>query len=162
MLKKMIPFGLAASMLIPTIASAQTVTTRINSAKALYVSQIKSGRQMIKNNYEINQAIKDDIKDKLSQVKTLITQDKDSKALKAKKNILEAQRDIIRLDIGTLKSININLTVDCKNVNIYKTNKGYAPLVNNLQIITPLQANKLPVLQKLSYDLDNLIRLLNN
>ena len=50
MLKKMIPFGLAASMLIPTIASAQTLTTQINSTKALYVSQIKSERQMIKNN----------------------------------------------------------------------------------------------------------------
>ena len=95
-------------------------------------------------------------------MKTLITQDKDSKVLKTKKDVLEAQREVIRLDIGTLKGINANLIVDWEKVKIYKTNKGYAPLVNNLQIITPLQTNKLPILQKLSYDLDTLIRLLNN
>jgi len=162
MLKKIIPLGLVASMLIPTIASAQTVTTQIRSPKALYVSQIKSGRQMIKNNYDINQVIKDDIKDKLSQVKTLITQDKGSKTLKAKKDILETQRNVIRSDIGTLKTINANSTIDLKTVKIYKTNKGYAPLVNDIQNIPPLQTNKILVLQKLSSDLGTLIILLNN
>ena len=121
MLKKMIPFGLAASMLIPTIASAQTVTTQIRSAKTLYVSQIKSERQMIMNNYGINKAIKDNIKEKLAQVKTLIAQDKDSESLKAKKDILETQRDVIRLDIGTLKGINANSTIDLKTDKVYKT-----------------------------------------
>ena len=162
MLKKMIPFGLAASMLIPTIASAQTLTTQINSNKTLYVNQIKSRKQTFNDNYGTNKVIKDTINEKLAIVKSLIAQDTDSKTLKAKKNILEAQRDVIRLDIGTLKGINANLTVDWKNDKFYKFNKTYTSLVNDLQGIPPLQTNKIPVLQKLNSDLDKLISLLNN
>lgn len=96
MLKKSMLCALALSMLIPITTSAQTltptanpatqvVTAQKNSTKASYAKQIKSERQTIKDNYDVNQTIRDTIKGKMVQVKTLTTQEKAKKPLKFKK-----------------------------------------------------------------------------
>ena len=173
MMKKHILGALALSMLIPIGVSAQTLTTKVNPdtqvattqknlAKEPYASQIKAERQTIKNNYNTNQAIRDSIKGKLVQVKTLIAQHKANKTLKGKKEALTAQRVVIKEDRNILKGINVNLTADKAINKTDRTNKDYAALVNDLKNIAPLQISKTPVLQKLSSDLDTLISLLSN
>lgn len=173
MLKKHILGALALSMLIPIGVSAQTltsktktdaqvVTTQKYSTRAPYASQIKSERQTIKNNYNTNKTIRDAIKGKLVQVKTLIAQDKTNKTLKSKKDALKSQRAVIKADRATLKGINVNLTAARKSAKTDATNKNYAALSSDLNKVTPLQTSKTPVLQKLSSDLDTLINLLSN
>jgi len=171
MIKKHILGALALSMLIPIGVSAQTLTTKSatpvattqkDSAKTPYASQIKLERQTIKTNYETNQTIRDAIKGKIVQVKTLIAQDKTNKTLKAKKDALKAQRAVIKADRATLKGINVNLVADRKIAKTDVTNKNYAALANDLNNIAPLQTSKTPILQKLSSDLDTLISLLSN
>jgi len=171
MLKKHILSALALSMLIPIGVSAQTLTTKTepaakvattqkNPARAPYASQIKAERQTIKNNYDTNQAIRDAIKVKIAQVKTLIAQDKANKTLKSKKEALAAQRAVIKADRAILEGINVNLKADRSTNKTDIENKDYAALVNDLNKIAPLQTSKTPVLQKLSSDLDTLISLL--
>jgi len=171
MIKKHILGALALSMLIPIGVSAQTLTTKSaatvattqkDSARAPYASQIKLERQTIKTNYQTNQTIRDAIKGKIVQVKTLIAQDKTNKTLKSKKVALKAQRAVIKADRATLKGINVNLVADRKIAKTDVTNKNYAALVNDLNNIAPLQTSKTPILQKLSSDLDTLISLLSN
>ena len=174
MIKKHLLGGaLALSLLIPIAASAQPLstknkpdakvaTTQKNPARAPYASQIKSERQTIKNNYNTNQTIRDAIKVKIAQVKTLIAQDKASKTLKSKKEAIKAQRAVIKADRAILKGINVNLLADRNIDKTDKTNKDYAALVNDLNNIGPLQTSKTPELQKLSSDLDTLISLLSN
>lgn len=172
-MKKHILGALALSMLIPIGVSAQTLTTKVNPdaqvattqknpARAPYASQIKSERQTIKNNHDTNQAIRDAIKEKLVQVKTLIAENKTNKTLKSKKEALVAQRVVIKEDRNVLKGINVNLIADRAINKTDRTNKDYAALVNDLKNIAPLQTSKTPVLQKLSSDLDTLISLLSN
>lgn len=173
MMKKHILGALALSMLIPIGVSAQTLTTKVNPdaqvattqknpARAPYASQIKSERQTIKNNHDTNQAIRDAIKEKLVQVKTLIAENKTNKTLKSKKEALVAQRVVKKEDRNVLKGINVNLIADRAINKTDRTNKDYAALVNDLKNIAPLQTSKTPVLQKLSSDLDTLISLLSN
>ena len=175
MMKKHILGALALSMLIPLGVSAQTLTTKSDTkaatttattqkdpARAPYASQIKSERQTIKTNYETNQTIRDAIKGKLVQVKTLIAQDKTNKTLKAKKDVIKAQRAVIKADRTELKGINVNLVADRKIVKTDVTNKNYAALVSDLNNIAPLQTSKTPILQKLSSDVDTLISSLSN
>jgi len=173
MMKKHILGVLALSLLIPIGVSAQTLTTQTkpdakvstnqkNPAKAPYASQIKAERQTIKDNYNTNQVIRDSIKEKIAQVKTLIAQNKANKTLKSKKDALKAQRVVIKEDRAILKGINVNLIAD-RNINKTDvTNKDYAALVNDLNNIGPLQTSKTPILQKLSSDLDTLISILSN
>lgn len=173
MLKKHIISALALTMLIPIGVSAQTLTTKTqptakvattqkNAAKAPYATQIKAERQIIKKNHETNQAIRDAIKAKISQVKTLVAEDKANKNLKSKKVALTAQRAVIKADRATLEGIRVNSKA-ARAIN--KTdieNKDYAALVNDLNKIAPLQTSKTPVLQKISADLDALISIFNN
>jgi len=173
MMKKHILGALALSMLIPIGVSAQTLTTKANPdtqvastqknpARAPYADQIKLERQEIKNNHNTNQVIRDAIKGKLVQVKTLIAENKTNKTLKSKKEALKAERVIIKEDRTILKGINVNLIADRAINKTDITNKDYAALVNDLKNIAPLQTSKTPVLQKLSSDLDTLISLLSN
>ena len=160
MFKKMIPLGLAIAMLIPTIASADTIPTPANSAKAPYAAQIKAERQTIKTNRDTNQGIRVTIKDKLAQIKTLVTQDKADKTLKAKKDALIAERAVIKADNASRKAINVNLATYWQTVKTDVSNKDYANLVIDLQKIPALQTSKTPILQKLSSDLDALTSIL--
>lgn len=174
MLKKIIPFAIAAALLVPTIASAQALTTSPasastenaavagNSARAPYASQIKSERATIKADKAINQAIRTTIKGKQAQVKTLIAQAKANKTLKAKKDAITADKAVIKTDNATLKGINTSIKADWQAAETDKTNKDYANLVTDLGKIPALQTSKTPVLQKISSDLDTLISLLNN
>ena len=173
MLKKHIIGVLALSILIPIGVSAQTLTsktkidsqvvaTQKNSARAPYSSQIKSEKQIIKNNHNTNQTIRDSIKGKLVQIKTLIAQDKTNKTLKSKKDALKSQRAVIKADRATLKDINVKLTAARKTTKTDATNKNYAALASNLNKVSPLQTSMTPVLQKLSSDLDTIINLLRN
>ena len=171
MLKKSILCALALTMLIPITASAQTITPKSNptnqvvtaqknSARSPYAKQIKLERQIIKNNYETNQTIRDAIKGKIIQVKTLTLQDKANKTLKFKKADIKAQRAIIKADRAKLKSIGVNLIADRNNDKTDITNKNYAALVKDLKNISPLQKSETPVLIKLSSDYSTLISIL--
>ena len=173
MLKKQILSAIALSMLIPIGVGAQTLTTKTepaaqveatqkNPARAPYASQIKAERQIIKNNYNTNQAIRDAIKVKIAQVKTLIAEDKANKTLKGKKEAIAAQRIVIKADRAELEGINVNLKADRKINKTDIASKDYAALVNDLNKIAPLQTSKTPILQKLSSDLDTLISIFNN
>ena len=171
MIKKTILCALALSLLIPISVSAQALTTgakpgaaaattQKNPARAPYASQIKSERQTIKNNYTTNQAIRDSIKAKLAEVKTLIAQDKASKTLKSKKLDLKSDRAVIKASRATLKGINTTLKADRQSVKTDKASKDYAALVNDLSKIPSLQTSKTPELQKINAELDKIIDLL--
>ena len=168
MIKKHILGVLVLSMLIPMAVSAQTLTTTTkpdaqvvatqkNTARAPYASQLKLERQTIKDNYNTNQTIRDTIKGKLVQVKTLIAQDKTNKTLSSKKEALKNERAAIKSDRATLKAINVNLIADRKIDKADVTNKNYAALVNDLKNISPLQRSKTPILQNINADLSTLI-----
>ena len=171
MIKKQILGVLVLSMLIPIGVGAQTLTTTTkpdakvattqkDPARAPYASQIKLERQTIKDNYNTNQTIRDAIKGKLVQVKTLIAQDKTNKTLKSKKDDLKRERTAIKSDRAILKAINVNLITDRKVAKTDVTNKNYAALVNDLKNISPLQRSKTPILRNISSDLDSLISIL--
>ena len=162
MLKKLIPLGLALSILIPTIASAQTVVPQKDAAKSPYASEIKATRATIKTNRDANQILRDAIKAKLAQVKNLIAQDKASKTLKDKKADLKTNRDARKAYRATLKGINTTLTADRESVKTDKANKDYATLLTDLKKIPDLQTSKTPILQNISSQLDSLISLLTN
>ena len=169
MIKKHILCGaLALSMLIPMGVSAQALTTttkpdtqvvatKKNSAKAPYASKLKLERQTIKDNYNTNKTIKDGIKGKLVQVKTLIKQNKTNKTLKSKKDALKNERATIKSNRVKIKAINVTLIADRKIVKTDVTNKNYAALVNDLNNISLLQKSKTPILKNISSDLDSLI-----
>lgn len=72
MFKKIIPFVLGLSLLVPTIAGAATVAKQANAAKAPYASEISAEKIIIKTNYDTNKALRVTIKEKLAQIKTLI------------------------------------------------------------------------------------------
>ena len=170
MIKKHILGVLVLSMLIPIAVSAQTLTTtkpdaqavatQKNPARAPYASQLKLERQTIKDNYNTNQTIRDDIKGKLVQIKTLIAQDKTNKTLSPKKVALKNERVVIKSDKATLKAINVNLIADRKIDKTDVTNKNYAALVIDLGNISPLQRSKTPILQNINADLSTLISIL--
>ncbi len=177
MIKKIMPLALVVAMLVPTMVSAQALTTQTKpttvsaqavastgtkSARAPYASEIKAQRATIKANRATNKAIRTTIKGKQAQVKKLIAQDKANKTLKAKKDALTAQRAIIKGDNDSLKGINTNLKAAWNTVQTDETNKNYPNLVTDLQKIPALQTSKTPVLQKISSDLDTLISLLNS
>lgn len=173
MLKKILPFAIAVALLVPTIASAKALTTVPtpsteavstlgNSARAPYASKIKSERATIKANTAKDKSIRSTIKVKQAQVKTLITQDKSSKTLKAKKDALAADKAVIKADTAILKGININLKTDWQVTKTDKTNKDYAKLVTDLGKIPVLQNSKTQVLQKISSDLNSIISVLNS
>ena len=171
MIKKHILGVLALTMLIPIGVGAQTLTTTTkpdapvattqkNPARAPYASQIKLDRQTIKDNYNKNQTIRDTIKGKMIQVKTLIAQDKTNKTLSSKKDALKSERAVIKSDRAILKAINVNLIADRKVSKTDVTNKNYAALVNDLKNISALQKSKTPILQNISSDLNSLISIL--
>ena len=161
MIKKHILCGaLALSMLIPMAVSAQTLTTQKNPARAPYASQIKLERQTIKNNYKTNKTIRDSIKGKRIQIKTLIAQDKTNKTLKSKEHALKSERAVIKSDRTILKAINKNLIADKKIEKADISNKHYAALVNDLKNISSLQKSKSPILQNVNHDLSTLINTL--
>ena len=162
MLKKLIPLGLALSILIPTIASAQTLTTQTDPAKLPYTSEIKAERITIKANRSTNQALRDAIKVKLTQVNTLITQDKANNTLKAKKADLQALKEVKKADSATLKGINTTLAAARESVKTDKANKDYVTLLADLKKIPNLQTSKTPLLQNISSQLDSIISLLSN
>ena len=171
MLKKSILCALALTMLIPITASAQTLTPKTNpatqvvtaqksAARSRYAAQIKLERQTIKDNYKANQTIRDTIKGKVAQVKTLIAQDKTNKTLKTKKADLIADRAVIKADYASLKAINVTFATDVQIDKTDVTNKDYAKLVTDLNNIPALQTSKTPILQKISSELDTEINLL--
>lgn len=172
MIKKHILCGaLALSMLIPIGVSAQSLTTKNkpdaqvattqkNLARSPYASQIKSEKQTIKNNYDKNKTIRDAIKGKKIQIKTLTAQDKTNKTLKSKKIALKSERAVIKSDRAILKGVNIDLISDKKIEKIDISNKNYAALVNDLKNISSLQKSKTPILQNISSDLNSLISIL--
>lgn len=162
MLKKLIPIGLALAILVPTIASAQTLATEKNPVRAPYASEIKAERLTIKINREKNQVIRDAIKAKLAQVKTLIAEDKANNTLKAKKADLKVIRDVKKADRATLKGINATLTADRASVKTDKANKDYATLLADLKKIPDLQTSKTPLLKDISAQLDSIINTLTN
>jgi len=162
MLKKMIPLGLALAILVPTIASAKTVTAQENTAKSPYATEIKAERQTIKTNHDANKVLRDTIKAKLAQVKTLIAQDKANKTLKDKKADLQANKALRKADRATLKGINTTLKADRASVKADKANKDYTTLLADLKKIPDLQTSKTPILQDISSKLDSLISLLTN
>ena len=159
MIKKQILGVLVLSMLMPIGVSAQTLTTTTqnNPARAPYASQIKLERQTIKDNYNTNQTIRDAIKGKLVQVKTLIAQDKTNKTLSSKKDALKSERVTLKSDRAVLKAINVTLVADRKIDKTDVTNKDYAALVNDLKNISPLQRSKTPILQNINTDLSTII-----
>ncbi|HEY5561204.1 MAG TPA: hypothetical protein VIK72_05500 [Clostridiaceae bacterium] len=172
MIKKIIPIALALSMLIPvgvsaavltaSPAAASTTATEADSARAPFADQIKAVRTTIKANYNTNQAIRDEIKVKLAEVKTLIAQDKASKTLKAKKDALKTQRTVIKSNRTILKATNVTMTADRASIKTDKANKDYVALVSELQNIPSLQTSKIPTLQKINSKLDSIINLLKS
>lgn len=164
MLKKILPLGLGLVMLIPTIASASTLTTGVtpSTSRAPYATQIKLERQTIKDNYYANQTIRDTIKGEVAQVKVLIAQDKTNKTLNAKKDALKADRAVIKAYYTSLKAINVTFATDVQIDKTDVTNKNYAKLVTDLQNIPTLQTSKTPILQKISSGFDTEISLLNS
>ena len=157
-LSMLIPIGVSARTLTTTTKpDARVVTTHKNPARAPYASQLKLERQTIKDNYNTNQTIRDTIKGKLIQVKTLIAQDKTNKTLSSKKDALKSERVTLKSDRAILKSINVNLIADRKIDKTDVTNKNYAALVNDLKNISPLQRSKTPILRNISSNLDSLI-----
>lgn len=162
MFKKIIPLALSLSMLIPTIASAETLKTQGSSAKAPYASEITAEKVIIKTNHDTNQAIRVTIKDKLAQIKALIAQNKADKTLKAKKEALKLQEAVLKSDRESLKAMNANLKIASDKVKADRLAKNFASLVTDLQSIPDLQTSKTPVLQKLNSDLDLLITLLTS
>ena len=162
MVKKIIPFVLGLSLLVPTIAGAATVAKKASSAKAPYATEISAERKIIKTNRDTNQALRVTIKEKLAQVKTLVAQAKVDKTLKTKKEALKTDKAVVKSDNVSLKAINVNLKPISDKSKVDKAAKDYESLLTDLKAIPDLQTSKTPILQKLNSDLDSLITLLSS
>jgi hypothetical protein len=159
-LKKLIPLSALLCMMVPIVASAATTSASPNNARAPYASQIKQESQTIKTNGQTNKILRDAIKDKTQQIKTIIKEDRANRALKNLKDAVKKEQTVIKQDREDLKAINTNLKASRDKVKIDRTNKDYASLVTDLNAIPSLQTSKTPILQRLSADLDTMLNIL--
>ena len=162
MLKKILPFALGLALIVPTIAGAATIAKQASSPKTPYATEIKAERKIIKNNCDTNQALRVTIKEKLAKIKTLISQDKADKTLKAKKETLKSDRAVVKADRASLEAIRDNLKPIWDKAKIDKAAKDYASLLTDLKAIPDLQTSKTTILTKLNSDLDSIITLLSS
>lgn len=154
---RLAPLALAAALIVPaTIARAEGT----QKAKNPYGQEIKAITQTIKSNRDANKALKDAIKQKKQEAKSLTKGLKETGALKDKKDGIKAQQEAIKAEQQKLKAINEGIKAKKAEVKEDRQAKNYEELLKDLKTVPDMQTGKTPILQNISNQLDALIGLL--